>query len=141
MHCREFSADLGLSAWPRQQPTFTSLLQSPRCPCLPAMIDGPILNLPSSFQRVKYFYFSFLDQCFFPVRKCSAGRVLDLSRDFPYNSFISDACGAEIHIVTLTSIFEILKINNMPAAREQAIRGKKVSLLCFNISIIRGRMK
>ena len=55
--------------------------------------------------------------------------------------FLMFAGGAEIHIVTSTSIFEILKINNMPAAREQAIRGKKVSLLCFNISIIRERMK
>lgn len=68
------------------------VLQPPRSPCLPAMIDGPIFNLPSSFQRVKYFYFSFLDQCFFLVRKCSGRRFLDLSRAFPYNSFISDAC-------------------------------------------------
>lgn len=59
MYCREFSADLGLSAWARQKSTFTSLLQPPRRPCLPTMTDGPILNLPSSFQRLKYFFFFF----------------------------------------------------------------------------------
>lgn len=84
MYCREGSADLRLSAQARRQSAFTSLL--------PVMIDGPISKLPSSFQRVKHFYFSFLDQSLFLVRNSSGRIFLDLSCAFPYNSFISDTC-------------------------------------------------
>ena len=55
--------------------------------------------------------------------------------------FLTSTCSTEICIIMSTSIFEIFRINNMSAAREQAIGGIKVSLLCFNISIIRERMK
>ena len=127
-----------------------SLLQPLRRCCLPEMIDEPIWKLPCSFQRVKHFYFFlsfffffFFDQCLFLVRKCSGRRFLNLSCAFPCNFFLflTSTCSAEICIVMSTSIFEIFRINNMSAARELAIRGKKVSLLCFNISIIRERMK
>lgn len=86
------SADLRLSAQARWQSAFTSFLQPPRKLSLPAMIDGPISRLPHSFQRVKHFYFSFLDQCLFLVRKCSGKRFLDLLCAFPCNFFISDPC-------------------------------------------------
>jgi len=49
--------------------------------------------------------------------------------------FLTSTCSAEICIVMSTSIFEIFRINNMSAAREQAIRGKKgvfVVLQYFN---------
>lgn len=49
--------------------------------------------------------------------------------------FLTSTCSAEICIVMLTSIFENFRINNMSAAREQAIRGKKgvfVVLQYFN---------
>lgn len=92
MYCGEGSADLRLSAQASKQSIFTSLFQPPTRPCLPAMTDGPISNLPSSFQRVNHFYFSFLDQSLFLVRNCRGRRFLDLSCAFLYNSFIFDTC-------------------------------------------------
>lgn len=49
--------------------------------------------------------------------------------------FLTSTCSAEICIIMLKSIFEIFRINNMSAAREQAIGGKKgvfVVLQYFN---------
>lgn len=85
---REGSADLRLYTQARWQ----SLPPPPRRRCFPDMIDDPISNLPFSLQRVEHFYFSFLDQCLFLVRKCSGRRFLDLSCAFPCNFFISDTC-------------------------------------------------
>ena len=108
---------------------------------------NPYGNFHAPFKEssisISFFLFFFFDQCLFLVRKCSGRRFLNLSCAFPCNFFLflTSTCSAEICIVMSTSIFEIFRINNMSAARELAIRGKKVSLLCFNISIIRERMK
>lgn len=65
-------------------------------------------------------------------------RVLPL----PSLLFLTLAGGAETYRVTLTSISEILKINNMPATRKnKQLGGKRVPLLHLGISITREGVK
>lgn len=60
----------------------------------------------------------------------------------PSLSFLTLAGGAETYSVILTSISEILKINNMLAVREnKQLGGEKVPLLHFDISITREGVK